>query len=360
MTRSASPLQFAPAPSEGADDGWDMSYRREGQVMAETAKIAEVPSLPRAGNGGRALLSQAEIEALLRPDLTDMPVEPETPVATAPRTVPDFAPTSGRSLDDDICRRLAARFAMALREHTQLTVAAAVETHQRAPFDVATRQAGEERGQAIATFVRMNGDIGALLVLSPGLAQLLIETACGARARTGSVRPLSPIDTAILSALLQPVADALSPALRLSGIETEIAFAASITPPAESIALTLSMRANGEALRASLIFDAELGQATAELASALAPARENPPAAIAVTLTARIASLAVPLSKLSGLKPGATLLLGVPADQPVELISGGEGGLVAAEAEIGRRGNRIAVRITRRTGALGPLTRRTP
>ncbi len=81
--------------------------------------------------------------------------------------------------------------------------------------------------------------------------------------------------------------------------------------------------------------------------------------ALSATLTVRVASLAVPLSKLSGLKPGATLLLGVPADQPIELISGGDGGIKVAEAEIGRRGGRIALRITRRSSALGPSIRAT-
>ena len=45
---------------------------------------------------------------------------------------------------------------------------------------------------------------------------------------------------------------------------------------------------------------------------------------------------------------GSTLLLGVPADQPVELLSGGRAGPVIAEGQIGRKGSKMAVRITRR------------
>ena len=48
----------------------------------------------------------------------------------------------------------------------------------------------------------------------------------------------------------------------------------------------------------------------------------------------------------------AALLLGLPADQPVELLTGGRDGAVVAEGEIGRKGNRMAVRINRRTALL--------
>mgnify|MGYP005727223409 FL=1 len=69
-------------------------------------------------------------------------------------------------------------------------------------------------------------------------------------------------------------------------------------------------------------------------------------------LTARVASLSVPLSRLADLKPGSTLLLGLPADQPVELLTGGRDGAVVAEGEIGRKGTRMALRINRRTALL--------
>ena len=62
-------------------------------------------------------------------------------------------------------------------------------------------------------------------------------------------------------------------------------------------------------------------------------------------LTARIARLSVPVSRLASLKQGDTLLLGLPADQPVELLSGGRDGRVAYEGDLGRKGNSMAVRI---------------
>jgi flagellar motor switch/type III secretory pathway protein FliN len=87
-------------------------------------------------------------------------------------------------------------------------------------------------------------------------------------------------------------------------------------------------------------------------APATAPATALPaeaaPSSVTVLLTARVASLSVPLSRLTDLTAGSTLLLGVPADQPVELLSGGRDGPVVAEAQIGRKGNKMALRISRR------------
>ena len=65
-------------------------------------------------------------------------------------------------------------------------------------------------------------------------------------------------------------------------------------------------------------------------------------------LTARIASLNVPVSQLSDLKPGSVLLLGVPTDQPVDLLTGGHSGDVVAQGDVGRRGNKIAIRVSKR------------
>ena len=58
-----------------------------------------------------------------------------------------------------------------------------------------------------------------------------------------------------------------------------------------------------------------------------------------------MASLSVPVSRLAALKQGDTLLLGLPADQPVQVLSGGRDGRVAFEADLGRKGNNIAVRV---------------
>jgi len=357
MTRNSAAPQTASALPDSADDGWDMSPRREGQVMVDLPRGFEPAEPDRPLPTGRGLLTPAEIEALLRPDLSDLPPEP---AAANARPVEEFAaPSRPGPQDNDLARRLAARLSMGLRESCGLPVAAMVAGTARSRFEVAVRLADEDRGQAIACFATRSGDIGAMLILSPGLAQLLIETACGARERGGAVKPLSPIDLALLEALVRPLAQAISPQLCFSSLETEAVFAASIAPPADVLDCELSMRVKADTFRAQLILTGDLAGIPTTDEMAIAPPRGPVSAhgALSATLTARVASLAVPLSKLSGLKPGATLLLGVPADQPVELISGGDCGVLVAEAEIGRRGGRVALRITRRAAALGPLSR---
>ncbi|MEO1554335.1 MAG: FliM/FliN family flagellar motor C-terminal domain-containing protein, partial [Pseudomonadota bacterium] len=76
-------------------------------------------------------------------------------------------------------------------------------------------------------------------------------------------------------------------------------------------------------------------------------ARSEPQDMTAI-LTARLASLTVPLSRLTELKAGSTLLLGLPADQPVELLSGGRDGKPVFEGAMGRKSNQMAVKLTKR------------
>jgi flagellar motor switch protein FliM len=342
-----------------ADDGWDMPPRRRGQVMSDLPKAFEPAEPDRPLPASRGVLTPAEIEALLRPDLSDMPPEPEPAASPVPRSISDFAAPqpAQTSQDHDTARRLAARLSLALRDSCGLPVAAMVSGTSRAPFDQSVSQS-PATGPAFACFTARSGDVGAVLVLPAGFNQLLIETACGAQGRPGAPQPLSPIDLALLDALLRPLAAAIAPDLTFSSLETEAVFAASIAPPGGALVADLSLRVQTHTFGAQLILAS--APAGIELSEAV-PARKPPAApihaALSTVLTARVASLAVPLSRLSGLKPGATLLLGIPADQPVELVSGGEGGLLAAEAEIGRRGNRVALRITRRGPALGGLTR---
>lgn len=358
MSRTSVLFDAEALPHGSADDGWDMSPRREGQVMNDMPPPAEPADPERFLMTARGKLTPAEIEALLRPDLSDMGPEPAPRAAVAAdRPLGDFA-VAARSAapDTGIARRLVARLSMALRESCGMPVAVQAGDVQQEPFESAVRLCGDERGQAIVCFSLPEGDIGAMLILPPGFAQLLIETACGARTRSGSPKPLSPIDLALLEALVRPLATAISSELGFAGVETETIYAASISPPVEAIAASLTFRVQTESFAGSLI----LNEALAELSTSspqIAPQTTSGQGALSTVLTARIASLAVPLSRLSGLKPGATLLLGVPADQPVELLSGGTDGPLAAEAEIGRRGGRIALRIMRRGPAIGPLNR---
>jgi len=362
MIRSAGAPRHVPSLFDSADEGWDMSARRVGHVVSDLTDAPAKADPERFLMTARGKLTPAEIEALLRPDLPDL--AGEVAAAPAPLASADFSVPAASASDRDreISRRFAARLSLAMREGCGVQVAAMLSEFRRTAFEAALRRGNEERGQVIACFATRGGDISAMLILSPGFAQLLIDRACGGRERPGAVRPLSPIDIALLDALLRPLAQAISPELQFASLETDGLFAASIAPLSEALACDLSMRGQAGVFRGQLIVSAALADRTQDR-----PAEPSAPAAaqgaplpgrgvLTVTLTARVASLAVPLSKLSGLKPGSTLLLGVPADQPVELVSGGTQGVLAAEAEIGRRGGRVALRILRRGPALGPLS----
>jgi hypothetical protein len=100
MTRNAAAPLPAPELFDSADDGWDMPLRREGQVMAEPPKTQARADPGRPLPTGRGLLSPAEIEALLRPDLSDMPAAPPEAANLSPKRVDEFgtaapAPVAG-------------------------------------------------------------------------------------------------------------------------------------------------------------------------------------------------------------------------------------------------------------------------
>ncbi|WP_321488495.1 FliM/FliN family flagellar motor switch protein [uncultured Hyphomonas sp.] len=350
-----------------ADDGWDMSPRRESAVMVDMPTSFEPLSSDRPLPSARGVLSAAEIEALLRPDLSDLPESPPEP---APETIedkplPEVAahapePAVADTPATDIpvtARRLASRLSLALRKGCGLRAAAAARSVHEGDFDsgLTGRIAGQ--GSAIACFAVGDGEVDAMLVLSPELANALIETACGGNAMPGdwSPRELTPLDSALLEGLVRPLGHAIAPGLGFAGMETEADFAAALARPGTAEIIDFEIRVDGGRHAARLILSSEIAEAAApealpapQPAQAAAPIAEAAPSSVTVLLTARVASLSVPLSRLSDLTAGSTLLLGVPADQPVELLSGGRDGPVVAEAQIGRKGNKMALRISRR------------
>ncbi|KCZ52426.1 FliM/FliN family flagellar motor switch protein [Hyphomonas pacifica] len=366
-----------------ADDGWDMSPRREADIMLDMPTTFEPITPKRPLPTSRGVLSPAEIEALLRPNLDDMPDIPEEPEVTSDKPIPDLAPEPparprlrpvvSTPLAADIsedARRLAARLSLALRDGCGLKAAATVRAGSTGSFDQALYPGSAPAGSAIACFAAPGGEIAAMMVLSAPLVSALIETACGGKpAGQGEqeerVRQLTLLDTALLEALVRPLGPAIAPALRFARIETDEEFAAALANPGDASILDLDVRVETVRMTARLIlaeddlFDASEAPAarTRPVQPASAPVETTPepkaaPAAMTAVLTARIASLSVPMSRLANLKAGSTLLLGVPADQPVELLTGGRDGPVAAEGQIGRKGNRMALRITRRTQIL--------
>lgn len=314
------------------------------------------PTRPRTAS--RGVLTAAEIEMLLRPDLSDMDDLPETEAAPAPepKRVEEFTPAPRAAAGDareEAARRISARLSRAMREHCG--IAAAFSVKRVSPASLAQSvSARDEPGQAIVCCAGADGDVAAMLVIGAGLAQIMIETACGGPVPNGQPKELSPIDLALIEGLTRPLAPSIGSGLSFAGVETDPMFAASIAAPGAAYEITLSVRAGGADWPARLLLTQPLLAEMAD-AEAGAPRGERTAGALTVLMTARVACVDMPISRLTSLRPGVTLLLGVPSDQPVELLSGGLDGDVAAEAQIGRKGNRMAVRITKRGPALRAL-----
>lgn len=311
----------------------------------------------------RGVLTAAELEALLRPNLDDMPESEPEPDRLVDVPVPDLAkrpPAEPTEITED-ARRIASRLTLALRDGCGLRAAALAQASARGSFDQGLDTDCAGHGAAIACYVAPGGEIAAMLVLSASLANALIETACGGKPTAGHQRALTPMDAALLEGLVRPLGTALAPSLKFSRIETDAEFASALAGPGTTSILDLDVRVDDIKMPARLILAED---DLFDLSSEVPPARPQAPAlqaaaaptagagAMTAVLTARVASLSVPLSRLADLKPGSTLLLGLPADQPVELLTGGRDGAVVAEGEIGRKGNRMALRISRRTALL--------
>jgi len=347
-----------------ADDGWDMSPRRETAVRVDMPTTFEPLSPDRPLPSARGVLSSAEIEALLRPDLSDLPALPPEPEPETIRAkpMPDVerpaGPAFGHAASTDIpvtARRLASRLTVALRKGCGLRAAAAARAMSEGDFESGLDTGIAGQGSAIACFALGDGEIDAMLILSPELANALIETACGGSLpEAWTPRELTPLDGALLEGLVRPLGHAIAPGLAFAGVETETDFAAALAHPGAAEIIDFDIRVDSARHAARLIVAMDLVEemdGEALPAPEAAPVREAQPSALTVLLTARVASLSVPLSRLSDLTAGSTLLLGVPADQPVELLSGGRDGPVVAEAQIGRKGNKMALRISRRVAA---------
>lgn len=346
-----------------ADDGWDMSPRRESDIMLDMPTTFEPITPDRRLPTSRGVLSAAEIEALLRPNLDDMPEPDPEPEQVEEVKVRDLAlpPAEPTDVTDD-ARRMASRLSLALRDGCGLKAAALARASARGSFDQGLQTDCAGVGSAIACFTAPGGEIAAMLVISAPLANALIETACGGQPSQQSARMLTPMDAALLEGLVRPLGAALASSLKFSRIETDPEFASALAGPGQTTILDLDVRVNDAKMPARLImaeddlFDgasepAPVGSRQMAVASSAAATAAGAGAMTAV-LTARIASLSVPLSRLADLKPGSTLLLGLPADQPVELLTGGRDGAVVAEGQIGRKGNKMALRISRRTALL--------
>ena len=332
--------------SDRTDEDWAMSERRERAVMRDVPEIGRPPVLPAAEDfkvpTARGILSKDEIQALLRPNLPAI-------------NDSDGESSFDRQLDDRRFedradgRRLAARLSRAFGQFAGLKAALSLQAARR--FET-TRAAfggtGEKPGTAYITFGRRDGDVSHILCLSAALCDCLVANACGAAnpgKHAGEARALSVIDCALIEQFLAPFSSILGEDLSFIGIETDRRYAQSLLAADAGRAFDFEVVARDLVCAASLLA-VEPGADVVSARAAL-PAAEPAQRPVTAVLTARIASLSVPVSRVSRLKAGDTLLLGLPSDQPVQLLSGGRDGTPAFEGNVGRQGDRMAVRIRR-------------
>ncbi|MEM8616253.1 MAG: FliM/FliN family flagellar motor switch protein [Pseudomonadota bacterium] len=319
----------------GSETDWDLPDGADEGRMFPTSK---------------GVLTADEIEALLRPDLSDMalsPAEPETVAAYPQDAFEDTQPDHDLECvlaQKENARALAARMALAFREGAGFR--AAIHLDEVARVGRADLlNALVNASTALACFGPDAQTISHVLVLPGELCDALIATACGAGLSTGRLGDgwtLSAIDCALLSQLLQPIADAVGQDTGLQMLETDAAFVTSLLPQPMTYVADFTAEAGPLRTPFAVVAAVEVEQ----LSEPLEQKSLGKAAPVTAVLTARMARLSVPLSRLTSLKAGSTLLLGLPADQPVEILSGGRDGPVAFEGEIGRRGQKMAVRVT--------------
>ncbi|MEL7480991.1 MAG: FliM/FliN family flagellar motor switch protein [Pseudomonadota bacterium] len=294
----------------------------------------------------RGLLSAAEIEMLLRPEEV-VPTEPE-PVAVNDKPVAEFAGSSEKAQLLADAEALASRLTLTLRTECKLKAVLTARSASLGDFQSVVHHL--PGAPVLIAFSRPGRVIEAALALPASLADAIITIACGGHSlghAQGGSRAFTTLDRLLLEQVLRPLAGSIDPEFEIACVETD---------PAAVAALLVSGEASIAQFEAAI--SGRAGQvAIARLAPTPIYAHEGDrtrrtPVAVEAVLTARIARLQVPVSRLADLKPGSLLLLGLPADQPVEILSGGRDGALVAEGQVGRKGNRIAVRIDRRTAAI--------
>ena len=296
--------------------------------------------------GARGVLTPAEIEALLRPDIPEDAFE--EPKEVAAYAGADLSRESVSDALRDDAGVLAARLTLALRKACQVPAIVSVDSAMHSPLSYLISQ--DEGTPVLVLFADKHGDLVAGLTLDARLAITIIDQVCGGSGHGEAplyVRKLSLLDKSILEEVLRPLARALDPSFSIACIEANRSAAHALLPPGKAKLAELSCQIGdiaGRAAFARLLPDArrdsgESGYDAAGLSSAAGRMQ--------TCLTARIASLSVPVSHLANLKAGSILLLGLPTDQPVELLTGGHQGEILAEGDIGRKGNKVAVRVTK-------------
>ncbi|MEL7042617.1 MAG: FliM/FliN family flagellar motor C-terminal domain-containing protein [Pseudomonadota bacterium] len=300
----------------------------------------------------RTVLTPEEIDALLRPTAAPADQAPSLPTPQEVKAKPTPVFDEAAAATDRHARTLGSKLSAALARGTGLKAAVmAVETATLAREDLPPLMTG--KSAAIACIGPTETEIKALICLPPLCADAIIANACGARGSTGRIGDgwsLSAIDCALLKQLLEPLGPAMAAGMTLQLIETDVPYVTSLLPAVHVNISEFSIEAQGLHTELAVIETDLKPGSGASVRDATRP-KEAPVMALA---TARLASLSVPLSRVTALKAGATLLLGLPPDQPVELLSGGRDGPPIYEGRMGRKGNKVALKVMKR---LRPLSR---
>lgn len=322
-----------------------------GEASADTDTAPSSDEEPRLPTS-RGVLTPAEIEALLRPDLPDDIGAAPEPSTITQRSVPQF--TDAVPAADDGLRREALanapRLSRALSQNTGLKASVTLNELQKLQSSTLEGLLVGKTG-AIACFGGSDLDTSALVCLPPEVVDALIAAACGAHSsalRVGTEWTLSAMDCALLEQLLAPLAPILGDRVHLQSIETDMPYVSSLLPAGEVTVSEYSISAPDLSSDFALV-QTDVERAAIREDHSVQSSKSDLP--VTALVTARIASLSVPLSRLTELKAGSTLLLGLPGDQPVEVLSGDRDGPVMFEGQVGRRGNKVAVKINRKLKA---------
>lgn len=311
----------------------------------------DAPTLAEADDNykfpsARGVLTADEIATLLRPTqnqhaLEQPPIDPQRIEPKAPELFDEAASEPDTHLQER--QIMASRLSMAFGKGTGIK--AAVTPSQIAAVERSTLPGLlNGKSSAIACIGRSESEIRALICLPPELSDAIIAKACGSSESTGRIGDgwvLSAIDCALLEQLLEPFGAVIGPEMRLQSIETDIPYVTSLMP-IKTVSIT-EFRIEAVGLHTDVaVIDGDFS----DLEAPIEPPQKTAP--VTALATARLASLSVPLSRVTALKAGATLLLGLPPDQPVELLSGGRDGAPAYEGQMGRKGNKVAIKITKK------------
>lgn len=292
----------------------------------------------------RSILTAKEIETLLRPVRRKAKNSDNKPQA-APRSEP--LNKDGVSPDRDTAFRLNAglgvRISKALRgEALDLTVT----PRESADFDAASLgQLMSGTPVIIAGFGRSASSLSTLVCLPLGLANVLISqmrTTQRVADNTDLSRQPNALDFVFLHKIIATLNSIFGDGVRLQAITTDLGDVADLFQT-ENITITeYDVTGDGLASDLALIEGRACAPPQAEAEKRKPDLAEVP---IIAMLTARLSGFEAKLGDLKDLSVGSTLMLGLAADRPVEILSGGRDGAVISQADIGRRGNKMALKV---------------